>query len=198
MPPRSLAQAIFGFVSVGMAAILATKATAKAADPYASLGPVDGYAPYAPPSTCDPSAKPGVLAFRDWIMGRFGGVSAGIVRDCGIGSASLHHEGRAWDWTPLDDGRLSKELGDRCVAWLLAPGASGEPHALARRAGVRTIIWHRRIWTAGTQQWRQYTGSSAHTDHIHFGFGWPGANGETSLYTTDGGAVVVAVQPTHA
>ena len=51
---------------------------------------------------------------------------------------------------------------------------------MARRAGLRTIIWERQIWIAGAG-WAPYL-RDPHTDHVHFGFGWAGARGETSFY----------------
>jgi hypothetical protein len=57
-----------------------------------------------------------------------------------------------------------------------------EPHELARRAGIRTIIYERRIWNAGSRAWEPYTGKNPHTDHIHFGFSRAGGAGQTSLY----------------
>ena len=143
--------------------------------------PVDDYAPLAPVSICDPSPKPGVQRFRDFVLARWGGVDLGISRDCGgQPPTSKHHEGRAWDWGPPD-----RETADRAIAEMLAVGPSGEPHELARRAGLRVIIWWRRIWVSRPPyEWHAYA-RSPHTDHVHFGLGWPGAMGETSLYQDD-------------
>ena len=146
--------------------------------------PVDPYAPFEPVTGCESDPQPGVEAFRDWVMAAIGGRDVGIMRACTIGKPSKHHEGRAWDWGPP-----SSEVGDAFVACLTTPDEDGNADALARRAGLRTIIWNRRIWKSG--QWAPYTGSSPHTDHVHFGFGWDGARGQTSLYELleDGGMV---------
>lgn len=141
--------------------------------------PVDEYAPLELVSSCDPEPKPGVEAFRDWVIAALGGSSLGISRDCGIGSASKHHEGRAWDWRPPDVA-----TGTKLVQCLTAFDEDGEPEAVARRAGLRTIIWQRHMWVSDGAGWRPYgkAGRSPHEDHVHFGFSWAGANGQTSLY----------------
>ena len=37
----------------------------------------------------------------------------------------------------------------------------------ARRWGVATVIWNRRIWSYHWGEWRVYTGDNPHTDHVH-------------------------------
>ena len=139
-------------------------------------GPPEDYAPLEPVTECAPTERPGVAMFRRWVMGALGGSDLGIVRGCGEGGAtSKHHEGRARDWGITDQATASA-----MVSALVAPDDQGRPDALARRAGLRTIIYSREIWKAG--QWSPYAGASPHDDHIHFGFGWAGARGETSLY----------------
>lgn len=145
--------------------------------------PPEPYAPLEPVATCDPTPKPGVEAFRDFTLSNFGGLSGGITRDCSIGASSKHHEGRAWDWFPPQP-----PIADRWIEELLAEH-DGEDAELARRAGLRTIIWNHRIWIAGTG-WHPYIKSS-HTDHVHFGFGWDGAMGRTSFYEQQGGGLRV-------
>lgn len=150
-----------------------------------TLRPVEPYAPLEPVSTCDPTPKPGVTAFRDFTLANWGGSSGGIARDCSIGSPSKHWEGRAWDWFPPNSG-----TADQWINQLLEHGPDDEPEELARRAGLRTIIWEGRIWIAG-QGWIPYS-KSPHNDHVHFGFGWDGANGRTSFYhQTEGGPLRV-------
>jgi hypothetical protein len=158
--------------------------------------PVDDYAPVAQLG-CDPTAKPGVLAFRSWVLDGVGGQREplNIVRACEIGGPSKHHEGRAWDWFPP-----SKAVGDALVTCLTSPDETGVPDAMARRAGLRTIIWQRRIWIAN-KGWGPYTkpGGDPHTSHVHFGFGWPGALGQTSLYdVVEGGMAAPTAEVTMA
>lgn len=153
--------------------------------------PVDPYAPQETnhPGVCDPVAKPGVLAFRAWALGKWGerpGSPQNIVRACTAGT-SEHEQGRAWDLMTN-----SLEHGQAIVDALLAPEGA-EPDALARRAGIMYMIWNKRMWRAYPHaglpagSWAPYTGGeSAHTDHIHFSFSRAGADGETSLYSMIG------------
>lgn len=155
-------------------------------------GPVDPYAPWetTKEGDCDPTPKPGVLAFRKWILAKFGQAPKApqnIIRDCAIGGPSEHKEGRGWDIMTN-----SIDHGQSIVDFLMAPDpVTGEPHALARRAGIMYAIWDHKMWRAYPWQgqpsgsWEPYTkgeAASPHTDHIHFSFSWAGAKGETSLY----------------
>jgi hypothetical protein len=140
--------------------------------------------PYATPETieCDPAPKPGVEAFRDWVMSTFGGESFGIGRDCDIGKPSDHHEGRAWDWkvdasSPDDQARVHAFFD-----WLFAADPDGNIDAMFRRTGLSYLIWDRMSWYAWRRDWQPYTRENPHTDHVHFSFGTPGAMGETSFY----------------
>lgn len=133
--------------------------------------PAEGPAPLEPVSTCDPVPKPGVRQVERFIIRHEGGASAGIARACGDGASSKHHEGRALDWTPP-----SSAAGDRLWNWLLARDAE-----LARRLGLRTVIWDRRMWVS-ERGVGPYLGASPHTDHVHLGFGWDGALGRTSFF----------------
>lgn len=144
------------------------------------IEPADPYASNDPVAKCDPVARPGVVAFRDWVLSQLGGTDLGIVRACtGPRPTSKHHEGRAWDWAPPSQA-AANELLD-----CLLKDRGEDPRALVRRAGIRVIIWQRRIWTP--PGWAPYTksGGDPHTGHIHFGFDWDGANAKTSLYTLD-------------
>lgn len=158
----------------------------------APLGPVDDWPQWTPAMTCNPVAKPGVVAFADWVRTSLGGTTQ-IVRPCDMGNKlSLHHEGRALDWFPPDP-----DVAEAFVA-CMTQEVEGESAMLARRAGIPVIIWNRQIWSAGHRKWRPYTGASPHTDHVHFGFSWPGAEGKTSLYdvlaTSSGGTLDVAAE----
>ena len=140
---------------------------------------LDAYAAHEPASTCDPTPKPGVLAFRAFVLERFGGGDSGISRDCALGGPSEHHEGRAWDWRTTPGPESAAFL-----KWLLGPDArTGEPHGMARRAGVMYAIFAGHIWRAyGSRRWERYTGPNPHTDHVHISFSRAGAAGQTSFY----------------
>jgi hypothetical protein len=154
--------------------------------------PVDPYPPNEPVATYTPAPKPGVVAFRDWVLHQLGGTDLGISRSLADGQlpTSKHHEGRAWDWGPPSDAAADVLLD------ALLKTIDGDEHALARRAGIRVIIWQRRIWTAGTRSWQPYTKANPHTDHIHFGFSWDGALAKTSMYeiSTNGQATVAQLE----
>lgn len=162
-----------------------------------SMAPLDDYAPKenTQAGQCDPSAKPGVLLFRQWVLSQYRenpGAPQNILRDCSTGSPSEHWEGRAWDFMIP-----SLDVGQALVDRLLAPDAAGRPHALARRAGIMYLIFNRQMWRAypssagPSGSWSPYSGASAHTDHVHLSFSWKGARGETSLYEAlrKGGAI---------
>ncbi len=151
-------------------------------------GPVDPYADYEPLNFCADVEQPGTRAFRAWILGDVEGFAPnsadwragdwGILRKCEPNrQKSKHDEGRAWDWHPSSPAKA-----ETLIAALLASGVDGEPHAMARRAGIRTLIWNKRIWHSGKRGWRDYRGTNPHDDHVHFGLSWAGAKGETSLY----------------
>lgn len=126
-----------------------------------------------PETTCDPSAKPGVAFFKDYVLANFGGTNLGIIRECG-GSTSGHTAGTAWDWGTLQGNARVDEM----LAWLFA-----NDNEIIRRAGIMYVIWNRRIWNTRSQTWQNYTGQSPHTDHVHISFGTAGAWGRTSFYT---------------
>ncbi|MGW1714425.1 hypothetical protein [Streptomyces sp. NPDC002156] len=152
------------------------------------FGPrIDDYARYEGQRGCDPAAKPGLLAFRDLVLAAYPGTrSLGIGRECGKPGVSEHKEGRAWDWGV--DAHTQGHIADDLIDWLLATDRHGNPHALARRFGIMYIIWNRRVWQAyrAGAGWTPYTGTSPHTDHVHFSFGWAGARKETSWWTGPG------------
>lgn len=173
----------------GLAALLVARKVSDGGGVFSSSpsSPVDPYAPQETnhPGVCDPVAKPGVLAFRQWALGKWGerpGSPQNIVRACS-GGTSEHEQGRAWDLMTN-----SIEHGQGIVDALLAPEGD-EPNALARRAGLMYVIWNKQMWRAyphgglPSGSWAPYTGGeSAHTDHIHFSFSKAGADGQTSLY----------------
>jgi hypothetical protein len=98
-----------------------------------------------------------------------------------VGGKSEHKEGRAWDWGI----QYPHPAADALLNWLLAPDQHGNQHAMARRFGIMYMIWNYKIWKAYQPEkgWQTYTGSSPHTDHVHFSFSWDGANKKTSYWT---------------
>ena len=145
---------------------------------------LDIASPYLPQTVCDPVAKPGVTAFARLMSRHYEEFNYGISRSCNAGLTE-HSEGRALDWMLNKNNPDERAVADAVVRWLVAPDASGQPGAMARRFGVMYIIWDRRIWGTYSMNegWRPYYGSSPHTDHIHFSFSWDGAMQRTSWWT---------------
>jgi len=151
--------------------------------PTPSFGPgIDAYASYDGQDTCDPTAKPGAVAFRDFVLKTYPcTTNGGITRDCSSGGTSEHKEGRAWDWMIT----YPHPAADAFLGWLLKADPHGNPHAMVRRMGIMYMIWNNQIWKAYQPEkgWQPYTGSNPHTDHVHFSFSWDGALQQTSFWT---------------
>jgi hypothetical protein len=142
---------------------------------------VEAKSPYLEQVSCDPSIKPGVAAFERFVLGTWKrGYSGGAVRECSKGGLSEHKEGRAWDWMLNPNNYEDVVAGQRVVDWLLKDDATN-----ARRVGIMYVIWNRRIWATYRSQdgWRHYAGPDPHYSHIHFSFGWNGAELRTSWWT---------------
>jgi hypothetical protein len=144
-----------------------------------SIGlPIEDYARADMQATCDPEERPGLQAFRAWVLRTYGGRDGGISRACEIGKASEHKEGRAWDW--MVDPATARSFAN----FLLASDDGGNAHAMFRRAGIMYMIHDRHWWRGYAERaWIPYDGGNPHTDHVHFSFGWPGAMGRTSFYS---------------
>lgn len=152
---------------------------------HARLFPVDDFGAYQPQVSCDPVAKPGVLATKALIQKKFGGGDLGIVRGCGDRGLSEHKEGRAWDWALNAKTAAGKKTARKALKWLTKT-RQGEPAANARRLGIMYIIWNRQtVWRAysPSQGPTRYTGDNPHTDHMHISFTWNGASGRTAWWT---------------
>lgn len=83
----------------------------------------------------------------------------GVMGRLGIGNASLHAVGRAWD-CKVPDARRNPDLGNALMF---------KAAAAADQLGICEIIFNRKRWTkeGGTEK---YTGVNGHYDHVHFGF----------------------------
>jgi peptidoglycan hydrolase-like protein with peptidoglycan-binding domain len=178
-----------GLLPVVLAGLLTT-APAAAAGPGEPTSPVpapevvEGFSPYLGQVSCDPTPKPGTMALREMVLATYGGRDLGIGRACGVGGASEHKEGRAWDWG-LDAAKPAEAaLAERFLTWLLAPGPNGMAAYNARRLGVMYVIWDRKVWSQyrAADGWRSY-GGSAHRDHVHISMTWNGATKRASWWT---------------
>ena len=153
---------------------------------------IDGFASYDAQDTCDPTAKPGTVSFRDFILKTYPSTGDyGITRACNIGSTSEHKEGRAWDWKVNYSNTAQRDIADTVIEWMLDTDQHGNSCANARRLGMMYFIWNSKIWGAyrspnsscKTAGWKGYTGSNPHTDHVHLSFAWPGAKKQTTWWT---------------
>ena len=188
----SFAARAFGALSVPVLGLPLVAVGAQAATPprppSKSLPSALDIAPaYQGQKVCDPNAKPGVQAFAELMVGHYkvgSAASWAITRNCNSG-VTEHSEGRAWDWMLNASNANQKAIADSVVTWLSAPDAQGRPGAMARRFGINYIIWNKKMWRAYAPErgWAAYTGSSPHTDHIHFTFTWDGAYKRTSWWT---------------
>jgi hypothetical protein len=195
---RFRARALRTVICAGLCAAFLTSVSPARASTTPAFGAfIDPFPGYEGQSKCDPSPKPGVLAFQSIVLAREPGTSAGsISRDCSIGGQSEHKEGRAWDWGARADVPSERAAAKRTIDWLKAPDKFGNDAAMARRFGVMYLIFDRRIWFPGTG-WRTYCvqkqngcvspGTTSdvrdpHTSHVHISFTWAGALKQTSYW----------------
>jgi hypothetical protein len=135
-----------------------------------------------------PIARQGVVEFKDFVINALGGLPGGIVRPC-LGGAPLvnpvtkqgkpsgHYTGRAWDWMVSASKEEDAAKVQKLIDWL-----SANDFEMFRRIGLTYIIWNKESWSVIEKNWHPYTGSSPHTDHVHFSFGADGADGNTSFF----------------
>jgi len=150
--------------------------------PSFDLNYIDPYAADEEPGCLAWVEQPGVVDFKKFIMAAYPGTANGGIHACTGGE---HGEGRAWDWMLDAYSQTDMAKANAVLDWLLAPDAVGHPHAMARRIGLKYIIWNRRFLSlidGESHSWVAYTGTNPHTNHIHFSFSWPGARRETTWY----------------
>lgn len=129
--------------------------------------------------SCDPNNKTGMVALAELLADHYDRPTWFGSRSCIQGDNSQHYEGRAFDWTMNAYNPDEKAIGDSVSQWLTAN--NGE---MAKRFGVQSIIWNRKSWYLYSPgSWRDYTGPSPHTDHLHISFTWDGAMGRTSWWS---------------
>jgi hypothetical protein len=147
---------------------------------------IEPYPAYDGQSTCSPTAKPGMIAYRDMVMDAYPGTASyGISRDCNVGGTSEHKEGRAWDWANDANSATGRRRVQNFFNWLFATDQYGHRYAMARRLGVMYVIWNRQIFRMYrvSDGWTPYTGSVPHTDHVHVSLTRAGGAGRTSFWT---------------
>ncbi|HEX2177763.1 MAG TPA: hypothetical protein VHG70_17815 [Nocardioidaceae bacterium] len=166
--------------------LIAAPTTAKVPRaPHRYSAAIDPLAGYTPQQRCSPTAKRGTTAFANMLLRTYrSSTSLGIVRSCGIGGASEHKEGRAFDWGVSIHSAADRRAVNSVMRWLLKTDKFGNRYAMARRLGIQYMIWNRRIWGSysASSGWRRYTGASPHTDHVHFSLSWKGARKKTTFW----------------
>ena len=187
----ALLVAVATMLALGVAAVAGGSPASAATvipDPVSAVAApavTEGFSPYVPQDSCDPTIKPGTAALRALLMTTYGGRDLGITRGCDIGTTSEHKEGRAFDWGLSAAVPAEMAIATQFLTWLLAPGPNGMAALNARRLGVMYVIWDGKIWGAyrSADGWRPYTGGESHSDHIHISLSWNGAMKKTSWWT---------------
>lgn len=128
------------------------------------------YNGYKGAKTCTSGPTSGARGLMSWFLAKFaddGGLNAGIYncRDIRGGSTtSLHGEGRAAD---LAIRPYSAKYGTHLADLL---------RRYSKELGIQCVIWNRKIWSGLYDEFRPYTGSNAHVDHLHVELSWASAN----------------------
>lgn len=147
---------------------------------------IEDFSPYQPEKFCRHSVEPGVKQFEQLLTSTYS--STAIVSDlrpCAK-DTSEHYDGRAVDWGVDHRKAAQRADGRALLSWLFATDSHGNKDAMFRRLGLMYIIWNRRIWGSWDQRWEPYSCSGAtacHVDHMHFSFGWAGAEERTSWFS---------------
>ncbi len=182
LPLRTLGAVSASALALPLFASSAQAATIPFPKPSRTLpSALDVAAPYQQGTLCLTVNQPGPVAFAQLLNATYGTHTYGILRKC----AAEHGEGRALDWMIDSTKPDNMALANALTRWLAAPDAQGRPGAMARRFGINYIIFNRQQWKAWAPErgWTVYTGSSPHTDHIHFSFNWDGAYKRTSWWS---------------
>ncbi len=147
-------------------------------------GGIEGFDDYDGQSTCSPSTKPGMASFMRLVQRHYGGGSLGVGRACSVGGQSEHKEGRAWDWAMNAGSAGDRSRVQALFNWMFATDAQCRSYAIARRIGIMYIIWNRRMFRMYDvdRGWAAYSGSSPHTDHVHFSLTRDGGAGRVSYW----------------
>jgi hypothetical protein len=187
-----LTAAVVAVTGTGVSAAAAIGATHHQALPPPLATPkeraaIEGFAPDQSQFFCRSKVEPGVKAFERRVLTHYRvSHSDGDMRGCSVGGTSEHKDGRAWDWGVDHRVPAQRRAGKSMLRWLFATDSHGNQDAMFRRLGLMYIIWNKRIWGAWSQRWEPYACSGptlCHVNHMHFSFGWAGAEEKTSYWT---------------
>jgi hypothetical protein len=172
--------------TLGCLVVVAPVAAATPPTPHEKAG-IEGFASYQPQFFCRNTVEPGVKTFERITLKTYPKTGTdGDMRGCDVGGISEHKDGRAWDWRADHRSKSGRKAGKAMLKWLFATDAHGNHDAMLRRLGIMYIIWNSRIWGAWSQSWAPYACSGVtlcHVNHMHFSFGWAGAEQKTSYWT---------------
>jgi hypothetical protein len=147
---------------------------------------IEDFSPYQPEKFCRHKVEPGVEQFEQLLTATYSDTAiVSDLRSCGS-DTSEHYDGRAVDWGVDHRERAQRADGKALLKWLFATDAYGNHDAMFRRLGLMYIIWNHRIWGSWDQRWEPYSCSgvtACHVDHMHFSFGWAGAEAKTSWFS---------------
>jgi peptidoglycan hydrolase-like protein with peptidoglycan-binding domain len=157
---------------------------------------IEPLAPYVGQVSCEPSAKPGTLAFARLLTATYPGTGYLVEHPCGQDTvASEHADGRAFDWMVSSRSASGRARAEAFLGWLLATDSARRPYAAARRLGVMYVIWNDRIWSSHDPAggWQPYSTCTAHPetaadavchrDRLHLSLSWAGAMARTSFWS---------------
>ena len=171
---------------------LAAPAYAAPTPPATYTAAIEAYAAYSPQTTCSPTAKPGVVAFRDQLLRTYSWTrSLGIVRGCDVGGRSEHKEGRAFDWGVSASRTRDVAAVNDLLAWLFRTDRHGkatdDPVWRARRS---SRLSKRPLWDLAVDgrllDWRPLTGGGeCAADHEYRATFSPRRDGPVDLRVTD-------------
>jgi hypothetical protein len=160
--------------------------------------PLEGFASYDPQRTCTKKPRVGTVELGEYLVATYGGAGGAVNRSCAGSSVSEHKDGRAVDWTLNAKVPADRALAQEFLDDVLAPDASGEPAALARRMGIMYVIWDdtmyaaydgfapRRYLSSGCRSVRKCSPTLRHRDHVHISLSRAGARARTSFYAVAG------------
>jgi hypothetical protein len=160
--------------------------------------PLEGLASYDPQRTCTRKPKLGTVELGEYLVATYGGSGGAVNRACSSGGTSEHKDGRALDWTLNAAVPADRALAEEFLDDVLAPDASGQPAALARRMGIMYVIWDdtmyaawdgfapRRYLSSGCRSVRKCSPTLRHRDHVHVSMSKAGAKARTSFYAVLG------------
>jgi hypothetical protein len=191
--PLVVAATVVGLLTIASSAAVASPARSAAASRPAPLPrphegrSIEDFAPDQAQFFCRSHVEPGVKAFERRVLAHYRvSHSDGDMRSCDVSGSSEHKDGRAWDWGVDHRIKSQRAAGKSMLRWLFATDSHGNTDAMFRRLGLMYVIWNKRIWGAWSQHWEPYSCSGptlCHVNHMHFSFGWAGAEKKTSYWT---------------